>query len=80
MQILYNGFKNKKMYNGPRFIILPTMKAKAIVPFICDLALILLDVAFRNRLNVLGINIFCFDLFITLFFGIYLYFTNIGKR
>lgn len=51
----------------------------AIVSFICDLILIILGVAFRNRLNVLGVNIFCFDLFIlfiTLFFGIYLYFAN----
>ena len=34
---------------------------------------------FRNRLNVFGINIFCFDLFIliaTFLFGIYLYQTN----
>ncbi len=44
-----------------------------------DFILIVLGTAFRNRLNVFGINIFCFDLFIliaTFLFGIYLYQAN----
>ncbi|MGN0537726.1 MAG: hypothetical protein ACI4M3_07100 [Acutalibacteraceae bacterium] len=51
----------------------------AITSFVCDFILMLLGVIFRNRLNVLGVNIFCFDLLIliiTLLFGIYLYFNN----
>lgn len=51
----------------------------AITSFGCDFILILLGIIFRNRLNVLGLDIFCFDLFIliiTLLFGIYLYFNN----
>lgn len=48
----------------------------AMTSFICDLILILLGVAFRNRLAVLGTNIFCFDLlilFITLLFAVFLH-------
>lgn len=55
----------------------------AMLSFICDLVLIILGVAFRNRLNVLGINIFYFDLFIlliTLFWGIYLYFVSKSNK
>ena len=51
----------------------------AISSFFCDFILMLLGIIFRNRLNVLGLNIFYFDLFIliiTLLFGIYLYFNN----
>ena len=64
-------FKNKNAYKV------------AIASFLFDLILIILGVAFRNRFNVLGLNIFCFDLFIlfiTLFWGIYLYFANKQKQ
>lgn len=49
----------------------------ALISFLCDFILVILGIIFRNRINVLGINIFYFDLFIliiTLLFGIYLYF------
>lgn len=51
----------------------------AMTSFVCDFILIILGVAFRNRLAVLGTNIFCFDLFIlfiTLLFAVFLYFQN----
>ncbi|MDO4491669.1 MAG: hypothetical protein Q4B85_11445 [Lachnospiraceae bacterium] len=41
-----------------------------------DFILILLGVLFRERINALGVDIFCFDLFIlviTFLFGVYLY-------
>ena len=64
-------FKNKNAYKV------------AIASFLFDLILIILGVAFRNRFNVLGLNIFCFDLFIlfiTLSWGIYLFFANKQKQ
>lgn len=51
----------------------------AFISAVFDFILIVLGIAFRNRLNVLGTNIFCFDLFIlivTFLFGIYLYKAN----
>ena len=51
----------------------------ALVSAASDLILIVLGVVFRNRLAVLGANIFCFDLFIlivTFLFAIYLYKTR----
>lgn len=54
----------------------------AIVSAVADLILIVLGVAFRDRLNVLGVEIFCFDLLIlisTFLFGIYLYKVN-GRK
>ena len=49
----------------------------AFVSAFADLILMLLGVVFRNRISALGMNIFCFDLFIliiTFLFGLYLYF------
>lgn len=69
--ILYLLNKNKYAYKV------------AITSFVCDFILILLGIAFNNRFNVFGINVFCFDLFIlfiTLLYGIYLYFTNRSKK
>ncbi|MDO5399812.1 MAG: hypothetical protein Q4F17_02365 [Eubacteriales bacterium] len=48
----------------------------AMASFLCDFVLILWGAAFRNRLPVLGIRIFCFDLFIllvTLLFAVFLH-------
>lgn len=53
----------------------------AMASFICDFVLIILGVAFRNRLAVFGPNIFCFDLFIlfiTLLFAVFLH--SQGKK
>lgn len=47
-----------------------------VASFLCDFILIILGAVFRNRIDVLGTNIFCFDLFIllvTLLFAIFLY-------
>ncbi len=48
----------------------------AFASFVCDLVLIVWGVLFRNRFSVLGMNIFCFDMFIliiTLAFSVYLW-------
>ena len=48
----------------------------AMVSFVCDAVLIVLGAIFRNRLEVLGFNVFCFDMFIliiTFLFAVFLY-------
>lgn len=48
----------------------------AFVSAFADFILMLLGIIFRNRISALGINIFCFDLFIlitTFLYGLYLY-------
>lgn len=55
----------------------------AFASFLCDLILVIWGVLFRNRLSVLGMNIFCFDMFIliiTLAFSVYLWRSTPARR
>ena len=54
----------------------------AFTSFVCDLLLIIWGVLFRNRFDVLGVNIFCFDIFIllvTLAFAVYVWKSQRGR-